>query len=244
MSDFKDYSIKNLHFYDDTSPELLKKGLVLTNQSVNKPSIIDLGCGDGRLIYALYKNGLFKVESKIMAVDISEDRIKRLKECLSFVQATKSDALNVNLPSGSLDFVICSQLIEHVTSDERLLQEIKRLLRPNGLLFISSVIKKEYAAYFYHKNGKFLLDPTHVKEYGSAAELVELLKRAGLEIVGIKTDQIKFSMFDLLMRFLIKCGLNFDNEFYVKHKNLVSLRRLRVPIVGYKNIDVLAKTLK
>jgi ubiquinone/menaquinone biosynthesis C-methylase UbiE len=241
MSDFKKYSVKNLHFYVDVFPELLKKGLFLTNQIVEQPQIIDVGCGDGRLIFALYKNGFFKAEGKIVAVDISEDRIKRLKECFSSVQAIKSDALNVKLPSDSFDFVICSQLIEHVNNDAKLLLEIKRLLKPKGLLFLSSVIKKKYAIYFYHKHGTFLLDPTHVKEYGSANELVDLVKQEDFGIIGAKTNRITFPVLDIFMRVLIKCGLNFDNRFYIKHKKLSFFRKLAIPVLGYQNVDVLAQ---
>ena len=241
-SNFKEYSIKNLHFYDDSSPDLLRKGLHLTNQTVVKPAILDLGCGDGRLIYVLNKNELFKNESKIVAVDLSEDRIKRLKECLSFVQAIKSDALNVDLPRGSFDFVICSQLIEHLDSDETLLREVKRLLQPNGVLFISSVVKKKYAAYIYFKNGRFLLDPTHIKEYKSAEAFEDLLKKADFEIIEVKMNQVKYPVIDLFIRLLIRYGLNLENGFFEKHKTLVLLRKFSVPIIGYKNIDVLAQS--
>jgi 2-polyprenyl-3-methyl-5-hydroxy-6-metoxy-1,4-benzoquinol methylase len=241
-SNFKEYSLNNLHFYDDSSPDLLKKGLHLTNQTVAKPAILDLGCGDGRLIYVLHKNRFFKNESKITAVDLSEDRIKRLKECLSFVQAIKSDAVNVHLPSGSFDFVICSQLIEHLDSDKKLLQEIKRLLQPNGVLFISSVVKKKYAAYIYFKKGRFLLDPTHIKEYKSAEVFEDLLKKADFEIIGVKTNQIEYPVIDLFIRLLIRCGLTLESGFFQKHKTLALLRKFSVPIIGYKNIDVLAQS--
>jgi len=244
MNDFKKYSTENLHFYGETFPDLLKKGLLLINQSIKKPNIMDLGCGDGRLIYALYKKGALDSQSKITAVDLSEERIKRVKKQLGFVQTAKFDALNVNLPSGSFDFIICAQLIEHISDDEKLLQEIKRLLQPNGILFISSVIKKKHAMYLYYRGGKFLLDPTHIKEYGSTEEFTDLLKNAHLSVIGIKTSQIKFPLFDLLLRFLIKCGLGFGSQFYIQHKSLGFLRQLSVPIVGYKNIDVLARSVK
>jgi 2-polyprenyl-3-methyl-5-hydroxy-6-metoxy-1,4-benzoquinol methylase len=242
IGNFKIYSQKNLHFYDDSSSDLLRKGLQQVNNTIPKPAILDLGCGDGRLIYGLNKKELFKDGSKITAVDLSEDRIKRLKDSLSFVQAIKSDAVNVQLPSGSFDLVICSQLIEHLDSDTRLLQEIKRLLKPNGVLFISSVLKKKYAVYIYYKKGRFLLDPTHVKEYKSAKVFEDILKKANFKILKSEVNQLKYPLFDLFMRLLIKCGLSLESGFYEKHKTLFLLRKLCVPIAGYRSIDVLAQS--
>jgi len=65
-----------------------------------------------------------------VGVDISKERIERLRNELPFVKGIVSDALNVKeLPDCSFDFIICSQLIEHVKDDHALVSVIKRLLK-------------------------------------------------------------------------------------------------------------------
>ncbi len=70
---FQDYSIKHVHFYDETLPVLIELGLTLISD-VEKPNMVDLGCGDGGLLLALYKKGLLNRFCEIIGVDISSKR--------------------------------------------------------------------------------------------------------------------------------------------------------------------------
>jgi 2-polyprenyl-3-methyl-5-hydroxy-6-metoxy-1,4-benzoquinol methylase len=92
---FSDYSMQHVQFFDEDISDLLKLGLSLTNNVSHKLSILDLGCGDGRLLFALHKKGLLKHVNDIVGVDISETRVKRLKNMLPFVKGITSNALNV-----------------------------------------------------------------------------------------------------------------------------------------------------
>lgn len=243
---FQNYSRKHVHFYDEEVCVLLESGLALMNRVVEKPSIIDLGCGDGRLVFALYERGLLKKAGEIVGVEISESRIERLIKELPFVKGIVSDALNVKeSPDSSFDFIICSQLIEHVKNDDMLILEIKRLLKGGGLAYISSVIKKWYGVYFYFKDGSFKLDPTHVREYSSMDEFVGLITNKGFEVLSVETHQVMFPLLDLVIRLLIRIGLIEPNvRFYQRHKVLGEIRRLRMPVVGYKIIEVLARKIE
>lgn len=68
------------------------------------------------------------------------------------------------LPSGYFDFVISFQVIEHIKNDRLFLQEVKRVLKPQGRLILTT------------PNGPMSLtrNPWHVREY-SAPELSALL---------------------------------------------------------------------
>lgn len=243
---FQDYSRKHVHFYDGEVPVLLRSGLVLAKKSVEKPRIVDLGCGDGRLIFALRKKGFLQDVGEVFGVDISEKRIGRVTKELPFVKCVISDALGVKeLQRSSFDLVICSQLIEHVENDHKLLFETRRLLRNNGLAYVSSVIKSAYAVYFYFMNGSFRLDPTHFREYSSVAEFLSLLESEGFYIIGLKTCQIMFPLMDLIMRLFVKIGLlNPNVRFYQQYSVLDKIRALQIPVIGYKNIEVLARKIE
>jgi len=127
-----------VYFYDKEVSPILEYGLALALKSCRKPAIVDLGCGDGRIIFALHKKGALRNVGEIIGVDISKARIERFKTNLPFVRGIVSDASNVkDLLSHSFDFVICSQLIEHVEGDDALMLEIKRLLKNGGIAYLS-----------------------------------------------------------------------------------------------------------
>jgi ubiquinone/menaquinone biosynthesis C-methylase UbiE len=238
--------MKHVHFYDEEVPILLQSGLALARELAKKPRIVDLGCGDGRLIFALHKRRLFKDADEVLGVDVSKTRIERLAKELPFVKCIVSDALNVKgLSRSSFDFVICSQLIEHVTDDEMLMLEIRRLLKDGGLVYLSSVIKKWYGAYFYLSGGSFKLDPSHVREYPSVNEFLHLLEGKGFEVISARTQRVMVPLVDLFARLLVEAGLlEMNMDFFQQHKALSKARGLRTPAVGYSSVEVLAKKLE
>ncbi len=242
---FQNYSEKHVHFYDEEVPYLLELGLALAKKCFGKIRIVDLGCGDGKLIFALHQKELLKGVSEVVGVDISKERIERLKRELPFVKGIVSDALNVReLSDFSCDLVICSQLMEHVSHEDALVLEIKRLLKSGGLACVSSVIKKWYGVYFYFNNGSFKLDPTHVREYSSVDEFLELFEKKGFEVIGVVTRQVMYPLSDLVTRLFIKFGfIEPYVRFYQQHKILGGFKKLRVPVLGYNTIEVLVRKI-
>lgn len=136
-------------------------------------SLIDLGCGDGIFIHALKRK---YPKLKIVGIDISERRIKGLKKKFPNDKFYCRDVCNTKLKE-KFDFVYSSQVLEHVESDKKMINEMKKLLKNNGTLFVSSVIKKPWAIYKYRNNGKFTLDPTPEKEYSNKEEFLDLFKK-------------------------------------------------------------------
>ncbi|MCJ7633994.1 methyltransferase domain-containing protein [Candidatus Bathyarchaeota archaeon] len=72
---FQSFSKMHVYFYGEDVSRLLELALTSVNKSVKKFSILDLGCGDGTLIFALYEKGRLGNAEEIVGVDISEDRI-------------------------------------------------------------------------------------------------------------------------------------------------------------------------
>jgi 2-polyprenyl-3-methyl-5-hydroxy-6-metoxy-1,4-benzoquinol methylase len=76
-----------------------------------------------------------------------------------------------NMPDDYFDFVICFQVIEHIKDCEILLKEIKRVLKRNGKLIISTPNKKM----------SLTRNPWHVKEY-LGTEFYKFLSQSFSEI--------------------------------------------------------------
>jgi len=237
-----EYSEKHVHFLDLHVPKMLEDMLKGFGR---KYSLIDLGCGDGRILYALYSKGLLKNAGRIVGIDISKERIERLKEFCPFAEGIVADVCDLNqIPDNSFDVAISSQVIEHVPDDSKMLKEVYRILKPEGYFYVSTVIKKWYGFWVYWNKG-FKLDPTHVREYKSEQEFLNLLKENGFEIVKYRTEKVKYPIMDLIIRFFIKAGLIEPSlNFYQKHKLLRKLREIKMPVVGYRAIEVVGKVGK
>jgi tRNA (cmo5U34)-methyltransferase len=90
----------------------------------NKPShnVLDLGCGDGIVIYEL-----LKIDTSIEAtlIDGSEDMLNKAKDRLKdfenirFIQASFQEILNKNNTLQKYDFIVSSLAIHHLTMEEK-----------------------------------------------------------------------------------------------------------------------------
>jgi len=241
--DFSHYSTLRVHFYDLDVPKLLE--WVLLEKSSGHFNLLDLGCCDGRLLFILQTLGLLNNVDRIVGVDISPTRVRRFVQNINGSIGIVSDACKVEeLDDGSFDIIICSQLIEHVNNDYELLKEIHRLLREDGLAYISSVIRRPYAFWFYRHDGKFWLDPTHIREYSSKKDFLRLLERYELIPRKIHCSKVKYSITDLVMRAFIIVGLynpETAQNAFVRHKYLARFRKaFKFPVLGYDQIEVIA----
>ena len=158
-------------------------------------TFIDLGCGDGALIYATKKE--FPA-IKIVGVDISPRRIGGLKKNLPSEKFYVRDVCDTKL-KGGFDFVHSGQVIEHVEDDKKMVDEMYRLLKDGGILYVSSVIKKPWAIYQYRNKGKFVLDPTHEREYRNREEFLDLFKTK-FELIKCNIYPVRMPKFGLSIR--------------------------------------------
>ena len=123
---------------------------------VRDNDVLDLGSGEG---YGSYM--LAQVARKVIGVDIDPDAIeyaktKYQKENLEFLEGS---ICNVPLKGEKIfDVIVCFEALEHIEEQERLLSEIKRLLKDDGLAILSTPNKSQYTDESGNKN------PFHKKE--------------------------------------------------------------------------------
>jgi len=232
---FEKYSKTFLHFHSDEIPTLINKYL-----GGNAKSVADLGAGDGSLLIGMKQKGLLKNVKNIVAVDLSKDRCNRLSQ-IDGLDVICADVTEVpQLESESFDFIICTQVIEHV-DQEKLLREIKRLIKPDGKLYIASLIKKKYG-FFYYKTleGKWGMDPTHLREYASRSEYENVLIDGGFKIIETTTSALKLSLFEFIVRRIIVPIFKPKNanSFFLKYKLMNFLRvHINIHPPGYLIVE-------
>lgn len=158
---------------------------------------LDLGCGKGNVTVPLASLGY-----NMIGIDISSDNIKVAK----VKQITKDnptfligDAENFVLEKGDFDFVVCSEVLEHLKHPENALNSINEVLKEGGLLIVT--VPNGYGPYsliFDHfRNVVSLAFPKirpspHVQTF-TLFKICNRIKKAGFEVLNVKhSDFVSF----------------------------------------------------
>ena len=226
-----DYAKMGNQYYNVKISPILEKYL----KSEKYNSLIDCGCGDGGAIYALKKQGFFK-NKEIYAFDLSKSRIEIVKKIDINIKAFVDDVETMsNVKDESIDFLISEQVIEHVDQD-KMMENVNRVLKSGGVAYLSTVFKKWYGWYFYRCNGKWVLDPTHLREYTKDEQLFSIFKKYNLEILENHKKLIFFPLMDSLIKIL-----NIKNREIYSNKFLQLIRKIKRPVPGYYYWEVVLR---
>ncbi len=206
---------------------------------MKKPkSFLDLGCGDGSLLYFLNKKGYLK-DKEVYAVDFSKHRIGLIKKINSKFHCFVNDACNItNIKNNSIDFLNSTQLIEHVSDDKKMVKEISRILKKGSIVYLSTVFKKWYGWYFYKCNGKWALHPEHIREYTKDKQLIDLFEKEGFKVLENKKKLFWFPVIEPAFRKLKIRRDIFENKF------MKPLRNIKLPIIGYYEWELILEKVK
>lgn len=184
---------------------------------------LDVGCG---------KNPCFFHNSinNYVGMDIDINTLKMVSRDLpdaSLVCASGSDA---PFNDGTFDFVICTEVLEHLRSPEKMIAEINRVLAEGGTAIISipslslPQIITLWVAYNVRRiSKKPFQSPDHVREYArfkvtphfeKTSNLFELFKQEGLEVREAVTAQSLYTNPKILYNaFLSKIEKPFERVF-------------------------------
>ncbi|MDF0591952.1 class I SAM-dependent methyltransferase, partial [Candidatus Methanocrinis natronophilus] len=125
-------------------------------QLVEGKDVLDLASGEGYGSYILAKKANHVIGIEIDGDAIAHARNKYLKYNLEFKQGS---ILEIPVEgTGIFDLIVCFEAVEHVENHKEFLTEVKRLLKEDGILIISTPNKKVYSDDSEYKN------PFHVKE--------------------------------------------------------------------------------
>lgn len=135
--------------YDKQIPKhirthLLKKKSVLMKKMLLKMGKagakgLDMGCGTGHYIKKMSKYG-FKMSGFDLSKRMTEQAKKRNKDIKSRIKP--GNILKIPFKKEKFDFAYCINVMHHLPSLKKqkdALKEIKRVLRPGGVLFIHEV---------------------------------------------------------------------------------------------------------
>ena len=109
---------------------------------VKNKDVLDVACGEG---YG--SSFIAETARSVVGVDISDDVIRHAsmtyrKSNLEFV---KSNAIELDFTDASFDIVVSFETIEHLIEQAQMLAELKRVMRDDGILVISSPNRPIYS---------------------------------------------------------------------------------------------------
>jgi len=96
---------------------------------------LDAGCGGGRNSIAMARLGARQVHG----VDVGEQGLadaRRRAGALTNVEFKGGSVLDLPLPSDTYDLVWCAGVIMHTADEERALDEVTRVTKPGGLVYL------------------------------------------------------------------------------------------------------------
>jgi 2-polyprenyl-3-methyl-5-hydroxy-6-metoxy-1,4-benzoquinol methylase len=132
---------------------------------------LDIGCGTGKLVSALAARGAsaFGLESSAAGRAICASR---------GVEVIASDLFEPGLDGQRFEAITAIEVIEHVPSPTRFLQRIRELLRPGGILFLTTgnwnLVRRETGTPYVMPEGHiYYFTPTTMRAYLAKAGFAE-----------------------------------------------------------------------
>jgi len=154
----KNSEFKPLH---DINP--LRVEYILSKSEIKDKRVLDVGCGGGILTEALAKEGAI-----ITGIDMAEKplQVAKLHRHESGVNGKELD-IDYQLTTieayaqdheGEFDVISCLEMLEHVPDPSSIISTCRKLLKPNGDLFLSTINRNAKAYLFAVVGAEYILN--------------------------------------------------------------------------------------
>ncbi len=154
-------------------------------------TVIDVGCGGGILAESMAKK-----KAKVTGIDLSEKALKvaDLHSLESGVEVRYEKIAAEEMAereAGQFDVVTCMEMLEHVPDPSSIIRACKKLVKPGGHVFFSTINRNPKAYLFAVVGAEYLLQMlpkgTHdYQKFITPAELSQDIRNAGLQLNSMK----------------------------------------------------------
>lgn len=175
--------LKTLHDINNTRLDFIAQYLQYANTS-----ILDVGCGGGVLSEGMAKKG-----AQVTGIDASDEAIEVAKvHAAEQGLAIQYEHTPIeDYEESVFDAITCMEMLEHVYHPELVIEHCKRLLKPGGLLFLSTISRtvRAYASAILAAEYILGILPKQTHDYDKfikPSELAYMARAVGLNVVDIQ----------------------------------------------------------
>ncbi len=207
---------------------------------VTPERILDIGSGTGRISRAMRQR---YTDSHVVSLDLAVEMLRKARSQTGWWQKWRkptywicADAQRIPLRDDSMDIVVSNLTLQWCTDPEATFRELRRVLKPNGLLMFSSLgpdTLKELRACWREVD-----DYNHVNAFIDMHDVGDALIRAGFTTPVMDQENITLLFPDVmqLMRELKAIGAH--NITAGRRRGLLGRRQLAALTAAYEKYRV------
>lgn len=165
------------------------------SNGLNGKKVLDVGCGGGILSESMAKSG-----ANVTGIDMSPQPLAVAKQhaqdnnlIIDYQQSTIEDFLQQHqqLQAEKFDVITCMEMLEHVPDPLSIIRSCRQLLKPDGVLFMSTINRTLKAWALVVIGAEYILKmlPQGTHDYEKFIKPAELL--AYCDQVGLTCQQLK-----------------------------------------------------
>ena len=213
------YEMKDYSYFQNVRHDIIK----LVADGKNK--VLEIGCGNGITLVSLKKLGKADFIAGVDIVDLGQ------KEILDkFVLGDIEKIEKLPFEEKFFDVIICADVLEHLVDPWKVVKNLKKFLKEDGVFIASIPNIRHYKVLFeVFVKGSFkyvdagILDKTHLRFF-CKKNMIEMFEEAGLKIEEIKSD-LDFNGISLKKRIFNFLTFNKFYDFFVT-QFIIKVRKL------------------
>jgi SAM-dependent methyltransferase len=164
--------------------------------------LLDVGCASGEFLHIMGQVGIWEVEG----LDISRDATQVARERYG-LRVFIGELETAAYPTAFFDVVTLWDVIEHLHDPKGTLDEVQRILKPGGLLVMSTPNLQSWDARLFGPYWAGLDAPRHLFVF-SPVTVSTLLGKAGFRIESIRSLSTAYSPFARSTQFWLEDRLH------------------------------------
>ena len=166
---------------DDKSLSFYARFKVLKNYLPSNAQVLEIGCGNGMVTQALVDRG-----NQVLGIDYDKAVVNKLKRSEIKAKFQLADIMTYN-PNKKFDWIVCSEVLEHLENDIKALKLMYKWLNPHGHILLTVPGYKYYPEIHYPLGG-------HIRHY----KIDQLTKKVTQVGFRVKDKKLWGSLFRLL----------------------------------------------